>query len=70
MGTELILIGGLFGIVGLVIIRELILWYFKIATIIKNQNEMIRLLEKIAGENHKPKEDLIDKAEKIFSKTV
>lgn len=41
--------------------REIICWYWKINKFISNQEEIIRLLKKIAGENsieeNKPKED-------------
>lgn len=38
------------------ICREIVCWYWKINKSIKNQEEIIRLLKKIAGEPEEPKE--------------
>lgn len=38
------------------VIRELMLWYWKVNTMVQNQQEQIRLLKKIAGENEQEEE--------------
>ena len=45
------------------LIRNIMLWYWKITELIKNQKEQIRLLRKIAGENQADPEtkDLVEK---------
>ena len=35
-----------------ILCRELLCWYWKINTMVKNQDEIIRLLKKIAKEEH------------------
>lgn len=44
----------LFAIIIFILIRELVCWYYKINKSIKNQEEIIRLLKKIAGEPQEP----------------
>lgn len=42
----------LIGIVIFLVCREFVCWYCKINRIVSNQDEIIRLLKKIAGENN------------------
>lgn len=51
-----VIIAILFAIIIFILIRELVCWYYKINKSIKNQEEIIRLLKKIAGEPEEPKE--------------
>lgn len=40
-----------------IVCRELMCWYWKINKMVSNQEEIIRLLKKIAGENNAPSND-------------
>ncbi|WP_300697498.1 hypothetical protein [uncultured Bacteroides sp.] len=47
----------LIGVLIFIVCRELLCWYWKINKMIANQDEIIRLLKKIADENNTPLND-------------
>lgn len=54
-GTILMIL--LICIIVFIICRELICWYYKINKMVSNQEEIIRLLKKIANESNTPSND-------------
>ena len=55
-----------------IICRELLCWYYKINKMVSNQEEIIRLLKKIANENNAPTNEtkLGEQKKRIFKDLV